>query len=119
MGREARDIEGRQRLAAHGINVGEGIGRGNGAEKVRIVHNRGEKVHGQDQGGPVVEAKDSRVVGGVNADDESLVSGEVYSPEQFLEVARPQFGRSTRGFGPAGQADLVFFFLAHLRPLCI
>jgi hypothetical protein len=65
----------------------------------------------------VVEAKDSRVVGGVNADDKSLVSGEVYSPEQFLEVARPQFGRSTRGFGPASQADLVFFFLAHLRPL--
>ena len=45
----AHDVEAELRLAAHGINIAEGIGRRDLPVKEGIVHNRRKKVRGLDQ----------------------------------------------------------------------
>ena len=42
--REAHEIEGRQRFAAHGVNIAEGIGRCDGAKIVRPIDDGGEEI---------------------------------------------------------------------------
>ena len=44
--RPAEQVHRDQRLAAHRVDVGQGVGSGDPAERVRIVHDRGEEVGG-------------------------------------------------------------------------
>ena len=62
LGREHDQIEGGQRHPAHGIDVGDGVGRGDLAEPVGIVHRRGDEVHGVDHGDLVGQPVHRRVV---------------------------------------------------------
>ena len=42
----AEQVHGYRRPRAHGVNIAQGIRRRDLAEKVRVVHDRREKVHG-------------------------------------------------------------------------
>jgi hypothetical protein len=68
--RHADQRQRENRLAAHCIDVGQRIGRGNAAEVVRIVDDRHEKVGGGDNGLLVVQAVDGCIVGGFRADQQ-------------------------------------------------
>ena len=63
-GGEADHIQGKQRPAAHRVDVAQGIGRGHGAELVGVVGDRGEKVHGHHQRRFVVQPVDGGVIAG-------------------------------------------------------
>ncbi len=59
--------------SAHGVDVTQGVGGGNLSEGVRVVNDRGEKIHGLDQrlcGGNFVH---SGVVGCVKANQDIRV----------------------------------------------
>ena len=55
---------------AHGVDVAHGIGRGDLAETIGVIDAGREDVHGLDQGQPVAELVDARVVAGVGADED-------------------------------------------------
>ena len=42
---EGGHVQGQEHLAAHGVDVAHGVGGGDGAEGVGVVHQRGKKVH--------------------------------------------------------------------------
>ncbi len=50
LGRKGGDAQGQDHLPAHGIDVAHGIGRGDRAIGIGIVHHRREKVGGKDEG---------------------------------------------------------------------
>jgi len=66
---EADDIQGKQRRGPHGVNIGEGIGRGDLAELVGIVDDGGEEIDALDENPAVGQAVRSGVVGIVEADE--------------------------------------------------
>jgi len=107
----AKNGYGHQRPAAHGINIADGVCGGNASEIVGIIHDGGEEIDGEDDAGLGVDAQDSRIVVGVEPDDQSLVDGEVNPGKQLLEVTRTQLSRSTGGLCPTGETD--FFRVRH------
>ncbi len=66
--RHAEDGERHDRLAAHGIDVGDGVGRGDAAEIVGIVDHRHEEIGGRDDAGVVVDLPHGGIIGGLGAD---------------------------------------------------
>jgi hypothetical protein len=68
--RHADDGEREDRLAAHGVDVRERIGRRDTPEVVRVVDDGHEEVGGRDDGLLVVETVDGGVVGRFRADEQ-------------------------------------------------
>ena len=66
--RHADQRQRHDRCAAHGVHVGNRIGRGNPAEVIRVIDNRHEEVRGRDQRLLVIEFINSGVIGGFDAD---------------------------------------------------
>jgi hypothetical protein len=60
--REGGDVEREQHLAAHRVDVAQGVGGGDGAEGVRIVDDRRKEIQRLDDRDVVREAIDSSVV---------------------------------------------------------
>ena len=65
--RHAHQRQRHDRLAAHGVDVGDRVGGGDAAEVERVVDDRHEEVGGGDQRLLVVELVDGGVVGGLDA----------------------------------------------------
>ena len=70
--RHADDGERQDRPAAHGIDVGDGVGRGDAAEVVRLIDDRREEVGRGDDRLRVVQPIDRGVVRRLEADHEVL-----------------------------------------------
>ena len=68
--RHADQRQRHDRPAAHRVDVGDRVGRGDAAEVERIVDDRREEIGGGDQRLLVVQPVDRRVVGGLGADQQ-------------------------------------------------
>jgi hypothetical protein len=68
--RHADERERENRLAAHRVDIGERVGRGDAAEVERIVDDRHEEIGRRDDRLLVVELVDGGIVGGVVADEQ-------------------------------------------------
>lgn len=79
---EGDEIHGEEDLTAHGVDIGEGVGGGDGAKIVGGIDDGGEEVHGVDNGLFVIETIDSGIIGGGEADEKI---GEFFSRERFTE----------------------------------
>ena len=66
----AEEVHRDDRGAAHGVDVGQRVGRGDPAERVRVVHDGGEEVRRQDQALAPGEADHGGVVAVVQTDHE-------------------------------------------------
>ena len=90
--------ERRERLAAHGVNVAQGVGRRDLAEGVRIVDDGREEVHRlhQRQGG--AETIHSGVVGLVEADQHVFIFSLRQLAEHGVQNLWTELGRSARRF---------------------
>ena len=60
--REGHEVECHDRLGAHGIHVGDGVGRSHAPEVVGVVNHRGEEVGREHDGDVVGQLVNSRVV---------------------------------------------------------
>src|SRR5581483_9460892 len=98
--READEVEGRQRLAAHRINVAERVRSGDHAEVVRPIDDRGEEVGGEDQREVGGELVDGRVVAGGAADQHVRIADVGQEAEQGQQVAGRLLGGAA---GPLGE----------------
>ncbi len=67
---EANDIQGKQRRGPHGVNIGEGIGRGDLAELVGVVDDGGEEIDALDENPAIGQAVCGGVVGVFVADED-------------------------------------------------
>src|SRR5437870_5573101 len=95
------------RAASHRIDVTEGIGCGDGAPDVRVVHDRREEVDGEQQGEILGNAVDRRVVGRVQAEEEVGILAPVVlskAAQDLRQVARTQLAGSAGAVGELGEA---------------
>ena len=71
---KGQDGERGNRTTAHGIHIAERIGSGHLAEKLGIIEDRREKVHGLHDGEIVGEAIDSCIVAGFKTNDDVRIN---------------------------------------------
>ena len=92
-------------FAAHRVDVGERVGRGDAAEVERIVDHRHEEVGGRDDAGLVVEPPHRRVVAGLRA-DEQIGEGRRRRllGEQLAQHGGRQLAAAAAAMGESGQA---------------
>jgi len=92
--RKADDVERRERLTPHRVDVGEGVRRRDLAEAVRVVDDGREKVDGLHEREIVRQHEDPRVVEGLAADDQPRIRLDGESAECSRQVTRTQLGSS-------------------------
>jgi hypothetical protein len=103
VGREPYDVERSERLTAHCVDIGEGVGGGDLTERVRVVNDRREKVDGLHESEIVGHGKDACVVEGVEANEKTRIGWARQCRERAREVARTQLAGSTRAPRERGQ----------------
>jgi hypothetical protein len=103
--RYAENGQRHDRLAAHGIDVGNRIGRGNAAEVVGIVHNRREEVGGRNHAGAVVKLPDRGIVGRLGSDQQLPVgSGQRLIGQELFQHRRRELAAAAATVGKTGQS---------------
>src|SRR5215203_129632 len=84
-----------QRFAAHRVDIGEGVGRGDLAEPVRVVHDRGEEVSRLKEQA-AAERDVPGVVPGLHPAHEPVHGGRGEALQSLLQVPWSELRRSTR-----------------------
>ena len=95
----ADDVHRGQRLAAHGVDVGERVGRGDLSEAIRVIDDRREEIDRLDEGEIIGQHEDAGVIVGLATDDEPGIGAHGKCAQRAREVARTQLGGSTRAAG--------------------
>src|SRR6185437_2583165 len=106
-GGETDDVERGERLAAHGVDVGEGVGGGDLAEGVGVVDDRREEVDGLDEREIVGEDEHAGVVEGLAPDEEPGIGVEREGAEGGREIAGPELGGAPGTAGERRQPDAL------------
>ncbi len=104
--RHAEDRQRHHRPAAHGIDVGNGVGGGDAAEFERVVDHRHEEVGGGDQAVLAVEIPHRGVVAGLGADQKlgERAGGRLLG-QQFAQHRGRQLAPAPAAMGEGGQAE--------------
>jgi hypothetical protein len=91
------EIERRQRLAAHGVDVADRVRGGDTAKRKRVVDHRRKEVDRSDDRQPAAHAIDARVVVRVGADEHVRISDRRQLCQHAREIPRPYLrGAPTR-----------------------
>ncbi|MNU78406.1 hypothetical protein D3C71_679940 [compost metagenome] len=102
--RHTQDRKRHDRLSAHGIDIGNGVGGGDAAKIVGVVHHRHEEVCGGDHACIVVDLPDSGVVGHLVSDQKlcERLRGRL-ACQQFLQDGGCKLAAATAAMGKLGQ----------------
>ncbi len=103
---KAHEIEDKERPGPHRIDVGEGIGRGDPAEVVRIVDDGREEIGGHDQRTIIGETVYRSVVSGDVADQDIRIFDGEHVTQNLRQLGHAEFTRSTGAMTELGQPDL-------------
>src|SRR5581483_5481104 len=93
--------------AAHGIDIAQRVGRGDGAESVWIVDNRREKIdrlhHGKRFPAGLRQVVDTGVIGRFITYQDLVVGDAWYRPKRAIENFRAELGCAAAGFYGCGE----------------
>ena len=103
--RVGHEVQRGERRAAHRVDVGQRVGRGDAPEVVRVVDDRREEVDGRDDRERVRHAVHRGVVGGLVADEQRRVVRARQLREQRMEHARRDLARAAGAVREGGEAD--------------
>ncbi len=99
------DGEGGERARAHGVDVAQGVGGGDGAEGVGIVDDGGEEVDGLHEGTLRRELVHARIVGRLKPYEDVIVLPSRQARQSFVQNLWTKLCRSTGRFGALGEFD--------------
>ena len=107
--READEVQCSLHLAAHGVNIAEGVCRRDLAEGVGVIHHRREEVHRLHQRDVVGDAVDGRIVPAVVAHEKV---GVFLAPGQLFQNMA-QYACAELGGTAAARAEDDFVLFCH------
>ena len=110
--RHAQHVQRQLRFPAHGVDIRNGVGCGNLAKQIGIVHNRRKKVHRLDQCRFVVDYIHAGVIAFVKADDQPRVCPCLEILQQLGQRPCAHLGPAPRAGCQSGQSCFRF----HLCP---
>ena len=109
---DAHDVQRQLRLAAHGVYVADGIGRGDLPIQEGIVHDRREEIRGLHQRRILVQIVHAGVVGFVKAHQQPRVAVGAEALQQLHQRSRAHL----RAASGAGGQLCQFYFCFHGQP---
>ena len=120
LAREAREVQREEDLASHGVDVGHGVGGGDGTEEIGVVHDGSEEIHGADYRHLVGDAIDSGIVALAETDEEIRMRVVAQALQHVPEISGTHLGCSAGAGGVAGETDRpaglgIDDFRAHAR----
>ena len=93
----AKNGDGHERRAPHGVDVADRVGSSNAAKRVRVVHNGHEKIRRADDAGAVSKVHDRRVVFGVVAHQQGWMGrSRFHATEHGVEHRGCNFATAAR-----------------------
>ncbi len=99
--------QGQYRRAAHRVDVGQRIGRGDAPEVMRVVDHRREEIGGRDDGLTVVQSIDRGVVRMLGADHEIRWQQSGRHRRQHVgEQGRRNLAAAAAAVGELGQSNI-------------
>jgi hypothetical protein len=106
-GGEADKVQAGDRAGTHGINVTDGVGRGDLAVGERVIDRGCDEVGGGDDGDFLAQLVDTGVIAGVKTNEQVgiLVLGKAF--QKFTEPDRVDFCGSSAGLGEALQGRFI------------
>ena len=110
---KANDAHRREWLPAHGVYVGECVGRGDLTEEIRIVDDGREEVDGLDEREVLGQPEDPRVVEGLTTNENSGIGSRVQRREGAGQVTRTQLGGSTGAASELGESERLGAKVGH------
>ena len=108
---ETDQIQGSLYLAAHGVDIAQGVCGSNLPKGIGVVHHRREKVHGLHQCNVVRNAVDCGIIPAVIADQK--IRG-FFAPGQLFQNTAQHSGTQLCGAAAPG-TEYDFIILAHAR----
>ena len=115
--RNAHHVQGQLRLTAHRVDVGNGIGGGNLAEEIGVVHDGWKEVHSLNQRRFIVDHVHAGVIAPVEADDQVGIGAGPEILQQFCQRAGAHLRAAAGAAGQPGEPRVRL----HIRcptPLC-
>ena len=106
---ETHQVQHRQRRAAHGVHVAQGICGRDLPESKGVVDNRGDEVDRLHQGEVLRDLVDAGIVRRLGSDQKTGMPLQGQGFKRFFQVLRTQFGRSAGGFDHSGQSNFFLF----------
>ena len=103
--RKAHHIEGNQRPAAHRVHIRQRIGGGDRPKFIRIIGNRREKIHGNDQCRIVVDPINGGVIARLGPHQQVRMPQQRNIAQDLAQVLQRKLGRSTGAMRKLGEAD--------------
>jgi hypothetical protein len=94
-----------RRRAAHGIDIGDGIGSGDLAEDIGIIHHRREEIDRLNQRNIIADLIDTGIVGRVKADKYVFVGEFGDIAQNLRKRSRRELCRSACSGNHLGQFD--------------
>ncbi len=108
LGWEAHQSQRGDGAAAHGVNVTQGVGGGDLAKSVGIVHHGSEEIDGLHQGQVGADPVHTRVIGVIEAHQYVGIVLAWKFAQHLVEKSRTQFGGAASGFYCLGEPDFDF-----------
>src|SRR5579875_3172607 len=102
--RPAEQVQRHQRLPAHGVDIGQRVGRGDPAERPGIVHHRGEEIRGRHDRPARAEPHHRGVVAVLDSDQQVARAVLGHEPGNgLLKLPRRDLARAAAAPGEPGQ----------------
>ena len=115
--RHGHDVERRLRFTAHRINVGKGVGCGDRAEGIGIIHDRREEIERLYDSDFIIDFIDRCIITFIKADEKVRILPDRKVIKELCELSRAHLRPAARAFRKFGQSDIIAMFFCHVCPL--
>ena len=106
--RPAKNGDGHQRRTAHGVDIADGVGRGDTSEVIGIVDNRHEEIGGADDTAFVIETEYRSIVTAAVAHPELRERGcRLVTGEDFIQYLGGDLATAASPMAVLGQAHCI------------
>ena len=103
---KSEQVQARERAPAHRVDIAERVGRRDLAKRERVIDRWRDDVSGDDDGQIFGDPVHTRIIAGVEPDQQVRIVHLWQFREQFSQSDRTDLGRSAAGFSETGQGLL-------------
>jgi MHS family metabolite:H+ symporter-like MFS transporter len=103
----ADDVERGERLASHGVDIGERVRRGDPSERVRVIDDGRKEIDGLNEGQIIAQDENARIVEGLAPDEQA----GIIAPIMLVTL------RLAQGFGAGAEISGAGVMLSEYAPV--
>ena len=108
---DTQQIQRQFRFAAHGINIGQGIGGGNLTEQIGVIHHGREEIHSLHQRQIVTYFIDGCIIAFIKTNQQVGIMMHLQPVQQLGQYTGTHLGTAAAAAGQLCQLHILFFHM--------